>query len=174
VRSLRPVVSIVLAAGLVLTTASTVTAAPPAVVRVSQLGYGASDGKAAYLMTQGVAANRAFEVVDRHGRRVLTGKVGRDAGEWNAKYQHVYELDLSALKRPGSYRIEVPGIGSSPTFEVKTEQLLEGAKDKGVTFFTEQRDGANVVPGPLGRQPSHLTDRAADVYDWPVFAGPEH
>ncbi|MEI8408684.1 MULTISPECIES: glycoside hydrolase family 9 protein [unclassified Kribbella] len=174
-RSLRRVVSIVLAAGLVLAPASTVSAAPSGVVRVNQLGYGALDGKAAYLMTQGAAAGAAFTVLDRHGHRVLTGKVGRDAGEWNAKYQHVYELDLSALRRPGSYRVEVPGVGSSPAFEIKAvgERLLSGAKDKAVTFFTEQRDGANVVPGSLERRPSHLTDRAADVYDWPVFAGPD-
>ncbi|MGW1342136.1 glycoside hydrolase family 9 protein [Kribbella sp. NPDC002412] len=173
--SLRRVVSIGLVAGLALGPVTTVNAAPGGVVRVNQLGYGAFDGKSAYLMTQGAVAGKAFHVVDRQGRRVLTGKVGRDAGEWNAKYQHVYALDLSALRRPGSYRVEVPGVASSPTFEVEVmgERLLTDAKDKGVGFFTEQRDGVNVVPGTLGRQPVHLTDRAADVYDWPVFAGPD-
>ncbi|WP_406055798.1 glycoside hydrolase family 9 protein [Kribbella sp. NBC_00889] len=179
-RSLRRVGSIVmaagLAAGLVVGPVRTVSAAASGgVVRVSQLGYGALDGKAAYVMTRDAAAGKTFQVVDRHGHRVLTGRVGGDAGEWNATYQHVYQLDLSALKVPGTYRVEVPGVASSAAFEIRanSNRMLTAAKDKAVTFFTEQRDGANVVPGSLGRQPAHLNDRAAQVYDWPVFVDPD-
>lgn len=61
---------------------STVSAAASGgVVRVSQLGYGALDGKAAYVMTRDAAGGKKFQVVDRNGHRVLTGRVGGDAGE---------------------------------------------------------------------------------------------
>ena len=40
-----------------------------------------------------------------------------------------------------------------------------------VSFFTVQRDGADVDRGVLGRKPSHLADRWATVYDTPQFTG---
>jgi hypothetical protein len=66
---------------------STAQAAPGLAVRVNQLGYGAFDSKAAYVMSRSVATR--FQVVDRSGRRVLSGRVGKDVGEWNAAYPHV-------------------------------------------------------------------------------------
>ncbi len=43
----------------------------------------------------------------------------------------------------------------------------------GTSFLTLQRDGADVVPGRLDRQPSHLLDRTATVYQPPKFTGPD-
>ncbi|WP_238151182.1 glycoside hydrolase family 9 protein [Kribbella sindirgiensis] len=129
-------------------------------VRVNQLGYGAFDGKAAYVLSR--SAVTRYAVVDRHGRRVLSGPVGKDVGEWNAAYPHVYQLDLSALKVPGTYRIEVPGLPSAP-FEIRasSDRLLTGAKDKAVSFFTAQRDTA------------HRNDARALVYETPEFVDPD-
>lgn len=174
----RAVVPLAVAASLLLTM-TTVSAAqvavPPAggLVRVNQLGYAAGAAKVGYLMSGSASAGASFAVVDRWGRRVLTGRVGADAGEWNAAYPHVHRIDFSAVRRPGQYRVEVEGTAApSPVFEVEG-RLEEAAADKAVGFFTEQRDGAHVPSGPLGRKPSHLTDRAASVYDWPVFTGPD-
>lgn len=186
-RTFRRVISTTLAAGLAVTavtvaagpyssTAAVVdpaTAAGGGLVRVNQLGYGSEGAKWAYLLSSSPSPGAKFDVMDKWGRRVLSGRVGADAGEWNAEYQHVYRLDLSGLKQPGSYRIKAEGAPVSPSFAVGGDRLLTSAKDKAVTFFTEQRDGSQVVPGPLGRRPSHLTDRAAQVYDWPIFAGPD-
>ncbi len=178
----RRVISITLAAGLAVVPVSAAALSPvlpsavgavDGLVRVNQLGYGAEGAKWAYLMTKQASPGARFDVIDSRGRRVLSGKAGPDVGEWNAEYQHVYRMDLSALKRAGSYRIKAGGAVVSPSFQIGGERLLAGAKDKAVTFFTEQRDGANVVPGPLGRRPSHLTDRAAQVYDWPTFVDPD-
>ena len=185
----RRVISLSLAAGLVvapLTAAGASTSAGSdrggfgstgggvGLIRVNQLGYSGAAGAAAYLMTSEAAVGARFEVVDKRGRRVLSGRVGQDAGVWNAKYQHVYRLDLSKVRWPGSYRVKVAGVPTSPAFVIGSEQrLLDGPKDKAVNFFTEQRDGANVVAGALGRKPAHLTDRAASVYEWPTFAGPD-
>jgi len=61
--------SIVVAAGLLVGPVSTVfAAAAGGVVRVNQLGYGAFDGKAAYVMTRRAATGAKFQLVDRHGR----------------------------------------------------------------------------------------------------------
>ncbi|GAB3824476.1 glycoside hydrolase family 9 protein [Kribbella italica] len=144
---------------------------PRGLVRVNQLGYAAGAAKIGYLMSGADQAGAKFSVLDRHGRRVLTGRVAADAGEWNAAYPRVHRIDFSAVRWPGQYRVEVEG-STSPVFEVK-HGLEEAAADKAVGFFAEQRDGAHVPSGPLGRKASHLTDRAASVYDWPVFTGPD-
>src|SRR5215217_6015897 len=65
-------------------------------------------------MSRAAATGARFQVLDRYGRRVLSGRVGRDVGEWNATYKYVYQLDLSALKVPGSHRVEVPGVACPP------------------------------------------------------------
>ncbi|MGW6276101.1 glycoside hydrolase family 9 protein [Kribbella sp. NPDC055071] len=173
-KSIRRVGSVVVAAGLVVGPVTSVEATSGGLVRVNQLGYGAFDGKSAYVMTQAAASGARYQVVDKHGHRVLSGRVGGDVGAWNATYQHVYQLDLTALRVPGTYRLEVPGAASA-SFSVKADVdgLLTSAKDKAVTFFTEQRDGANVGPGSLGRKPAHLTDRSAQVYETPVFVDPD-
>src|SRR5690242_7814047 len=111
---MRRVGSVVVAAGLVLGLVGPVEAATGGAVRVNQLGYGAFDGKAAYVLSPGAVTGRAFRVVDGRGRQVLTGRVGAELGEWNAKYQHVSQLDLTRLWVPGTYRVEVPGVAASP------------------------------------------------------------
>ncbi|WP_405058432.1 glycoside hydrolase family 9 protein [Kribbella sp. NBC_01505] len=174
-KAIRRVGSVVVAAGLVLGLVGPVEAATGGAVRVNQLGYGAFDGKSAYVLSQGSVTGKSFQVTDSRGRRVLTGRVGAGLGEWNAKYKHVAAVDLSRLRVPGTYRVEVSGVASSPAFVVRADgdALATSAKDKAVTFFTEQRDGANVVPGSLGRKPAHLTDRAAQVYETPTFVDPD-
>src|SRR4051812_38658890 len=100
--TLRRVISITLAAGLAVTPVAAAAHSPvySGLIRVNQLGYTGGAGEAAYLMTGQVAAGARFEVVDRRGRRVLSGRAGQDAGSWNAAYKHVYKLDLTGLRRP--------------------------------------------------------------------------
>jgi hypothetical protein len=86
----------------------------------------------------------------------------------------VYQLDLSKVWLPGKYRIEVSGEtkATSPTFRVDTKQRLFTPLVRATNeFFQAQRDGDDIVPGRLDRKPSHLTDKQATVYDWPVFVG---
>ncbi|GAB3924630.1 glycoside hydrolase family 9 protein [Kribbella albertanoniae] len=174
-KALRRVGSVVVAAGLVVGLGGPVEAVTGGAVRVNQLGYGAFDGKSAYVLSQGAVTGKSFRVVDSRGRSVLSGRVGAELGEWNAKYKHVSAVDLSRLWVPGTYRVEVPGVASSPEFVVRADGdgLATSAKDKAVNFFTEQRDGTDVVPGSLDRKPSHLTDLAAQVYETPTFVNPD-
>ncbi|MGW3348772.1 glycoside hydrolase family 9 protein [Nonomuraea rubra] len=137
-------------------------AAAPGHIRVDQVGFGPEESKHAYLMTSGRAGR--FTVVDRRGRVVLAGRAGPDRGSWNSRYPHVYDLDLTRLRTPGSYRIKAAGA-TSAEFEIGPSRNPAAGV---LRFFGLQRDGAGAP-----RTPSHLNDRAASVYDWPEFTGPD-
>ncbi|MFF4353640.1 cellulase N-terminal Ig-like domain-containing protein [Streptomyces sp. NPDC001530] len=49
-----------------------------------------------------VLADAGFTVVDERGRTVLRGGLGPSAGSWNAAYDTVRTVDLSALRRDGT------------------------------------------------------------------------
>jgi endoglucanase len=144
-----------------------------ALIRVDQVGYATSESKRAYLLAPRALAGTTFKLRDAGGRTVLTGKVGANAGAWNFSYTAVHPIDFTALGVPGTYTIEAAGA-VSPKFRVAFGWDLFGplAADA-VSFFTVQRDGADVSCGPLNRKPSHLADRKAMVYERPQFVDPE-
>jgi endoglucanase len=153
------------------------TAAPhvDALVRVDQLGYAPGEAKQAYLMTSAASPGARFAVQDARGHTVLTGQAGRGLGGWNARYQAVYPLDFSRLDRAGTYRIAVGGLGAlSPAFTVApADQLWRPRVADTVAFFQAQRDGADVIAGPLHRKPAHLHDATAQVYAHPAYEDPD-
>jgi hypothetical protein len=175
-RSVALVGGVVLLAASLAGTGTAAVAAPPAIhgrVRVDQVGYASGETKRAVLMADAPAAGHRFLVVNEQGRTVLTGRVGPTAGRWNRRYGAVHPIDVSTLRRPGSYRIRVDGVvgGTSPAFRVGSRRaLFRHLVDDTVRFFQAQRDGAD-VPALLDRKPSHLTDRRATVYAAPVFTG---
>jgi hypothetical protein len=146
------------------------TPAASGFVRVDQVGYASGEAKQAYLMTTGPAPGAAFTVVDERGRTVLGATAGARLGSWNAAYPDVYALDLTRLRRPGTYRVRAAGA-TSPAFRVGDARMFRRPADDAAGFFGTQRDGAHVLPGELRRRPSHLNDRTASVYDWPAFTG---
>ena len=86
----------------------------------------------------------------------------------------MHDIDFTRLSRAGTYKITVSGgvAATSPTFRIApARRSLDPLVSATITFFQAQRDGADIVPGPLGRKPSHLVDRRATVYDQPVFTG---
>ncbi len=140
-------------------------------IRVDQVGYTTHETKQAYLMTDNSARGEKYRVVDARGRTVLSGRVGRTAGEWNDQFGAVHRLDVSDLRKAGQYRVIV-GHAKSPVFSVGSGQSLFASKAANATkFFQVQRDGADVVPETLDRKPSHLADSEATVYHEPVFTG---
>src|SRR5437868_12663505 len=102
---------------------------------------------------------------------MLVGETGRDLGKWNSTYRHVYALDLTGLKEPGTYRAR-SGSSVSPEFTV-ARSVTAGSAAKALTFFNGQRDGFNGQRdgSEAARKPRHLNDRAAYVYGLPVFTG---
>src|ERR1700722_1147530 len=142
-------------------------ASPSAQVRVNQVGYTPRGSKEAVAMLPAAATRVSFTVSD--GRRVVfRGTSTRDAGRWNATYPAAYALDFDGLTRPGTSRIKVTAAGlqaTSPTFRIASPGTLYARLvGNAVRYFTSERDGADVVPSVLNRQPANLTDRQATVY----------
>ncbi len=166
------VASLVTAGGLVSCTAG--DAAEPAEIRVNQAGYVTGEKKYAYVMGPGDAlADARFTVVDEQGRTVLRGALGPSSGSWSSAYDTVRSVDLSAVRRAGTYRLRLTGSadGHSPRFRVAPAgQLTDPLRADSVRFFRTQRDGGDVLPEQTGRAASHLTDERAVVYAPPRYA----
>ncbi|RCH66735.1 hydrolase [Streptomyces sp. SDr-06] len=145
----------------------------PVTIRVDQGGYASSEHKTAFAMgSDDELAGARFDVVDAAGKAVLSGSPGPRTGAWNAAYESVRTLDLSALTKAGSYRLRLTGTAdaTSPPFVVApANQLMTDLAADNVRFFQAQRDGADIIPGALGRKPSHLADRSASVYAAPHY-----
>ena len=159
--------------------APSLTVGPPPLqgfIRVDQLGFVPDESKIAYLLAPAPADGATFTVVDAAGAEVLRGTAGPDRGPWNDAWPAVHPLDLTALNVPGTYRIEMTGSveATSPTFTIGTAaELFAPRVADAVAFFQAQRDGPDVIPGELGRKPSHLNDRDLDVYAWPTYEDPD-
>ncbi len=105
----------------------------------------------------------SFEITTPYGV-AYRGTSTDDVGSWNSAYRAVYQLSFSGLNVPGIYQVKVtsPAVAASPAFTVGTgAQLYRQLVDNGVQYFTSERDGPDVVPSVLGRQPANLTDERA-------------
>jgi endoglucanase len=150
--------------------AATVGLAPP-VVRVNQVGYTPRASKVAFAMLPRVVRSVSFAVIGRRGV-VYRGRSSDYLGGWNPRYRAVYQLDFSALRRTGSYRIKLGGAPSaaSPAFRIAAAPALyHRLAVNAVRYFTSERDGGDVNPSVLDRKPANLTDRRAYVYADPRY-----
>ncbi|MFK0237398.1 glycoside hydrolase family 9 protein [Streptomyces vinaceus] len=167
-------VFVLCAAGLAGCDAGTGAGPGGTVVRVDQAGYVVGGTKAAVVMGSSAAlAGAGFAVLDVRDRAVLTGRVGPRTGSWNKHFEAVHAVDLSALTKPGVYRLVLTGSasGASPRFRVaEAQELMTSLVEENVRFFQVQRDGAQVPGSVLRRKPSHLTDRQVTVYGTPRFS----
>jgi endoglucanase len=147
-------------------------AAVPVQVRVNQVAYPSDGAKVAYGMLPGRVSGVSFAVSGAHGT-VLRGRSASDAGSWNSRYHAVYELKFSAVRRPGRYRITVTAGGqsaTSPPFSIGATGAQYGRLvSNAVRYFTSERDGSDVEPSVLNRQPANLTDTSAAVYAAPKY-----
>ena len=173
--------AIVAAAGITLATALPAVASSPTVsgtvarpmVRVNQVGYPSGGPKVAFVMLAKRVAAVRFEITTPYGV-AYHGTSTDDRGSWNSAYRAVYQLGFSGLSVPGIYRVEVtsPVTAVSPAFVVGTgAQLYRQLVDNAVQYFTSERDGPDVVPSVLGRQPANLTDESASIYAAPAYDG---
>jgi endoglucanase len=173
IRALPLIGAAALAAAPLLTAAGTAAAAAvPPQVRVNQVAYPAAGAKVAYAMLPARVADVAFTISGPHGA-VWRGRSTADAGSWNARYGAVYALRFSAVRRPGRYRITMTAGGqsaTSPPFTIGTTSAQYGRLvSNAVRYFTSERDGSDVDPSVLGRQPANLTDARAAVYADPAY-----
>ncbi|HEY4017716.1 MAG TPA: glycoside hydrolase family 9 protein [Pseudonocardiaceae bacterium] len=142
-------------------------------LRVDQVGYLPTDTKIAYLMTSGAVSGEKYQVLNSSGTSVASGTVGTTSrGSWNSKFPDVYPIDFSGVTATGTYHVAVSGgiSATSDTFSVESGADLYGSLvTDGVQFYQNQRDGSDVIAGPLNRQPAHLNDASASVYQDPTF-----
>jgi endoglucanase len=148
--------------------------APDMVVRVDQVGYGIGEAKRAYVMGAVDTLRAArFAIVDERSTIIRDGALGPESGPWNDAYPSVRAIDFSAVEEPGTYSIEVSGddvSADSPTFVIApVPALVQPLADLTVRFFQAQRDGRDVIPSVLDREPSHLLDEQATVYETPDY-----
>ena len=152
---------------------TTAQAATTGQLRVDQVGYGTGDTKIAYLMTSAKVSGESYKLVDSAGATVASGKVSTSSrGSWNSGYPDVYPIDFSSVTAAGTYHLVTTGtLGlTSDTFKVESAATLySGLVSAGVDFFQNQRDGSDVIAGPLKRKPAHLNDASATVYQTPTF-----
>jgi len=171
--------AIVAAAGITLATALPAVASSPTVsgtvarpmVRVNQVGYPSGGPKVAFVMLAKRVAAVRFEITTPYGV-AYRGTSTDDRGPWNSAYRAVYQLSFSGLSVPGIYRVEVtsPATAVSAAFIVGTgAQLYRQLVDNAVQYFTSERDGPDVIPSVLGRQPANLTDESASIYADPAY-----
>jgi endoglucanase len=121
---------------------------PPldAFVRLDQLGYSPTETKIAVLLAPRDAAGARAAVVGADGRTVLSLAVGPGRGAWNATFTDVRPIDLTALTRPGTYRVRIDGPvhAESPPFRVGTAAELFGPLAReSVEYFQAHRDGGS-------------------------------
>jgi endoglucanase len=99
-------------------------------IKVNQAGYTSLAGRryaylgwwAGDLGPVDYAAFGKFQVVrEGDGKAVLEGEVRHRPEPDAASGERVGEMDLSALREAGRYRVVVPGLGSSPAFAVGAE-----------------------------------------------------
>ncbi|MGW4945627.1 glycoside hydrolase family 9 protein [Actinoplanes sp. NPDC004185] len=143
-----------------------------AVLRLDQLGYGIDEAKTATLLAPRDAGGAHATVIDTAGRTVLSPRIGDGRGEWNARFPAVHAIDLTALTRPGTYRLRVQGpvTAESPAFRVAPPAELFGPLvANSLAYFQAHRDGADQVAGAWRRTPAHLADREATVYADPRY-----
>ncbi len=124
----------------------------PLFLRVNQIGYLPEDTKTAFVLTNANLSGYPFDVFDKAGDSVFTGKVGEDLGEYG-HFAHVYTLDFSHLTKAGSYTVKTAGT-LSPPFEI-SRHTYAGLISLSLEFFRIQRCGDT---DPAIHQPCHLSD----------------
>jgi endoglucanase len=146
-------------------TLNTEAVATDAQVRLNQVGYAPGASKVAVLLSSQALSSKAFRVLNATGSSVFSGVTGKDRGAWNTHYTHTYPLEFSGLRTVGRYSIAVDGAQNSVKFLVDTAAHLYAPLLKNAWFFFEaQKDGPNINHNVMGRQPSHLADSDATVY----------
>ena len=141
-------------------------AAASAFVRVNQIGYPAQGSKRAYLMSTDPETGATF-AVKSGSTTVFSASIGPDLGKWSKTFTHVYPLDFDSLASAGMYTIHVSGpIGaSSPAFKIADRSsLYTAAISNSLSFYQNERDGANYIPSALRTAPAHLNDANAMTY----------
>lgn len=96
-------------------------ASPP--IRLNTVGYVPDCAKRASIATTAICTN--FNVVAaKDGRRVFSGKVTKPVLNEDTQ-EPLYQADFSSVTKPGTYYLEVDGVGRSPTFSIGRDVYVQ-------------------------------------------------
>ncbi len=122
-----------------------------AFVRVNQAGYLSGDTKVATAFSNDKLMGR-FTVRDTRGRAALTGRIDAISSTGTGSpFAYNYRLDLTALRTPGTYTIELPGGAASTAFNIGPYPRYQ---EDLLYFMRQQRCGYN----PYLNRSCHLSD----------------
>jgi endoglucanase len=138
-------------------------------IRVNQIGYEAGLSARAYLMTTKAVPSATFTVKDSGGKVIVSGAAGAKLGTWG-KYT-VYPIDFT-LSKADTYTLSVSSEVAAPPaiFHVDSPaNLYSTPLANNLSFYENERDGADFIPSPLRTAAGHLNDAKAAVYASPKF-----
>jgi hypothetical protein len=127
-------------------------------IHVNQVGYIPAQSKKAmvgfYLgslgeMDLGGTGPPDFQIVDvASGKPVFSGKLSPrlDSGFPFRCYQNVFQADFTALKTPGEYRLQVPGLGASFPFFIDDGIAAAFARTYALGIYHQRCGMANELP----------------------------
>jgi endoglucanase len=141
----RPTLRTLAAAVLLLGSSAGAMAASTPAIKLNQLGFLPASQKLAVVQA-GSAAR--FAVLDASGNKVFEGDLGAPA-TWDASGENVRLADFSALRTPGTYRLQVAGLPASAPFPVGADAYRE--LDAGaIRAYTLNRASIALTPAVAG------------------------
>ena len=141
----RPTLHALAAAVLLLGSSAGASAASTPAIKINQLGFLPASQKLA-VVPAGSAAR--FAVLDAGGNKVFEGDLGAPA-IWDASGENVRLADFSALRTPGTYRLQVAGLPASAPFPVGADAYRE--LDAGaIRAYTLNRASIALTPAVAG------------------------
>jgi endoglucanase len=111
------------------------------------------------------AGKPVFAVNQKDGKRRQVGVVafhkpsGPDYGGRNVTQSPVWTCDITSLKQPGTYRLAIPGVGASKTFEVRKNAFRDPFA-MSVRGFYYMRIGEDMTMSPPPRQPQFIPGKS--------------
>ncbi len=151
--------------------AQAVGSPPAAVFRVDQVGYAPGAVKLAALMTHSAKPGARWELISVHPCRVVArGTATKNLGSWSHRYPAVWAIKFSGVQRPGNYRLALTAHPRtvSPWFRIAPAPRLYAAPvANALSFYQNERDGADFVRSALRTAAGHLNDAHAMTFRAP-------
>lgn len=117
-------------------------------IRINQIGYYPQGTKQAVIV--GAKGKTEFKLIEMTEQQIVfTGKLSIQE-QWPLSEEWIQVADFSEWTSPGTYRLQVVGLGMSHEFMIKT-QVLEAAFKGSVKGLYYQRCGADLLPKHAGK-----------------------
>jgi len=111
------------------------TYAQTAAIRINQLGYYPTSNKFAVITN---TRAKTFEVISVPGNQLeYSGDLSKET-YWTDAKDSVRKADFSALNKPGTYKIRIPGFGESYPFEISGTILRKPAYASLKSFYYQR------------------------------------